>query len=129
MIKNTSFKSLIKKQVLLVEDNKLLRELGKDAMESCGVNVTTAESGYEAINLNFNNKYDLIVLDLKMPGLNGYDTLKQMKLNSRCPQVMALTGFAGTISENDLINIGFHSVLTKPYTIRQCFKSLCKALN
>lgn len=43
---------LLKRNVLLVEDNHILRELGKDSLESIGVKVTTAKNGYEAIGLN-----------------------------------------------------------------------------
>lgn len=116
------------KRILLVEDNLILRELGRDSLENCGVLVTIAKNGYEAIELNCKNNYDLVIMDLKMPGLSGFDALKRMQEKSNCPQVMALTAYAGEISGKSIIKAGFHSVLTKPYTINEYYKSIAGAL-
>lgn len=120
-------RKLCDKKVLLVEDNQILRELGRDSLESIGVTVTTAKSGYEAIKLNEKNQYDLVLMDIQMPGICGHEALKRMQEQHSCPQVMALTAHSGYLNEKDLIDIGFHSVLTKPYTVNQCYESITKA--
>jgi CheY-like chemotaxis protein len=72
--------------ILLVDDNLMLRELGKDTIESFGYKVTLAESGSEAIALSKKFYFDLIILDIRMPGLDGFETLKKLKTNPNCPK-------------------------------------------
>jgi CheY-like chemotaxis protein len=119
---------LSKKNILLVDDNLLLRELGKDTIESCGFKVTLAQSGQEAIALSKKFLFDLIILDIKMPGLNGFETLRRLKLNPKCPRTMALTGYNDSFKNNSFINAGFITVLSKPYTVNECFTSITQAL-
>jgi CheY-like chemotaxis protein len=115
--------------ILLVDDNLMLRELGKDTIESFGYKVTLAESGSEAIALSKKFYFDLIILDIRMPGLDGFETLKKLKTNPNCPKTMALTGLNDEVKIEKFTMAGFKTVLSKPYTIQQCFNSITKALN
>lgn len=115
--------------ILLVEDNKLLGELGKDTIESCGFKVTLARNGYEAISLSKKFLYDLIILDIKMPGLNGFETLKRLKMIPKCPKAMALTGSTDEFQESFFKSAGFVTVLYKPYTVQQCLDSITHVLS
>lgn len=69
------------KKVLVVDDDPLLIRLVKEILKSQGYAVETAKDGIDAMIMVKNNKPDLIILDIMMPELNGYDVLKTLKFN------------------------------------------------
>lgn len=81
------------KRILVVDDNEAIRKSFTLALEDAAYSVDTAESGQKGIDLAKLNKYDLIFLDLKMPGMNGVDTLRELrKMDPKVP-VFILTAF------------------------------------
>lgn len=69
----------MKRKILLVDDEENIRLLYKEELEDEGFDVDLAENGYEAIEKVRMNDYDLVVLDIKMPGIDGIETLNQIK--------------------------------------------------
>lgn len=67
------------KTILVVDDEENIRFLFKEELEDEGYRVDLAESGYEAIEKVKANEYDLVVLDIKMPGIDGIKTLTEIK--------------------------------------------------
>ena len=61
--------------ILLVDDNDILRSLGKETLSLLGQKVDTASSGEQALQKSNEKRYDLIFLDINMPILDGYQTL------------------------------------------------------
>lgn len=124
------FTKLINKEVLLVEDTAINAMLMKKLLQKWGVLVDHVENGklaVEAVNLK---KYDIILMDIHMPEMNGYEATKIIKsthnLNSKTP-VLALT--ADTLTETDQDNITYFSgVLWKPFEIDKLYNALNKEL-
>ena len=83
------------KRVLVIDDDGGVRESFRAALEDAGYQVSTAENGVSGIESAQAERPDLVFLDLKMPGLSGVDTLKQ--LQDTCPRtpVYVVTGFYG----------------------------------
>jgi CheY-like chemotaxis protein len=69
--------------VLLIEDNKELIEMYRCQLENSGYHMELAENGAWGIKMAHERKYDLIVMDMVMPAMNGYDMLKQIKADSQ----------------------------------------------
>lgn len=124
------FTKLINKEVLLVEDTAINAMLMKKLLQKWGILVDHVENGklaIEAVNLK---KYDIILMDIHMPEMNGYEATKIIKstqnLNLNTP-VLALTADTLTESEQDNITY-FNGVLWKPFEIDKLYNALNKEL-
>ena len=101
-------------RLLIVDDEGDFRESAARYFKRIGFLVDEAEDGEEALNISLNRKFDVVILDIHMPGMNGLDALKKMVERDPAPKVIMLTG-GGTI-ENAVESIkhGAYDFLTKP---------------
>ncbi|HOP85176.1 MAG TPA: response regulator [Syntrophorhabdaceae bacterium] len=77
------------KKILIVDDEENIRILFKEELEDEGYAVDLASNGFEAIEKVKNNSYDLVVLDIKMPGIDGIQTLNEIKkINTNQPVIL-----------------------------------------
>lgn len=67
------------KRILIVDDEENVRMLFKEELEDEGYTTDLASNGYEAIEKVKNNSYDVVILDIKMPGIDGIQTLNEIK--------------------------------------------------
>ena len=81
------------KRILVIDDDEAIRKSFILALEGSAHRVDTAESGEEGIGMEKKNKYDLIFLDLKMPGLDGVETLRRLRKIDRDVPVYTVTAF------------------------------------
>lgn len=106
-------------KILLVDDNEAYTDSIMDILEDEGYSVQTANSGEQACAITGNNQFDLILMDIKMPGMNGVETFLKMKEQNPHVNVILFTAYA--LSE--LIQIayanGILAVLKKPLNIDQ----------
>jgi len=96
----------MKKNILLVEDDEFLHELYLDLLKSAGYAVTGAKDGATAYEKIKENTWDLVLLDVMLPGIDGFqilDKLDQDKVALKCP-VIYLTNLDST--DTDLIKLG-----------------------
>ena len=100
--------------VLLVDDEKDFAESLADRLILKSFNVKTAFSGAEALNLIKDNDFDVIILDVLMPGKSGIETLKEIKMLKHIPQVIMLTGHATIEAAIQGMKIGAYDYLMKP---------------
>ena len=101
-------------RLLIVDDEGDFRESAARYFKRIGFLVDEAEDGEEALNISLNRKFDVVILDIHMPGMNGLDALKKLGERDPAPKVIMLTG-GGTI-ENAVESIkhGAYDFLTKP---------------
>ena len=83
------------KNILVIDDENAIRRSFELSLESTPFQVTTAESGQKGIDLFNSGTYDLIFLDLKMPGLNGVQTLTELRKMNRSVPIYIITAFHG----------------------------------
>jgi len=83
------------KQVLVIDDDEAIRKSFILALEDTGYSIDTTESGGKGIKLFERNKYNLIFLDLKMPGLNGVETLRELRKLDDNVLIYIITAFYG----------------------------------
>lgn len=103
-------------RVLAVDDDSATREFLSSALTTLGATASTAESGASALEACSRDRPDLVLIDLKMPGLNGLATIRQMKMSSelRDVPVVAISGSATSTSEADALAAGAMRLLEKP---------------
>ena len=86
-------------------------------MQALGTDLTIASSGHEALELCDSQTYDLILMDIQMPEIDGIETLQRLKSSGRqVPQTYAFTAHAGEEDREKFLDLGFAGVLTKPIT-------------
>lgn len=103
------------KKVLVVDDNKLNLKVATRLLTPYNLEIVTSESGFDAIELLKNNKYDLILMDDMMPKMSGTETLKEIQKNELYDgPVVALTANALTGMKEKYIELGFTDYLAKP---------------
>ena len=108
-----------KKTVLFVDDEKMILEVGSLMLQRLGYNVLTTSNGQEAIEIFKNNKVAFVILDMRMPGMNGDEVCLQMKKIKPKIKILLASGYVGFYSEDYLISIGFDAFIKKPYDLRQ----------
>jgi two-component system cell cycle response regulator DivK len=108
-------------RILVVEDNRLNMELVTDLLEVAGHVVRQATSAEEGIAKAFADPPDLILLDIRMPGMSGLDAVRALKGHqaTRCVPTVALTAQAMKGDEQVALDAGFDSYLPKPIDTRR----------
>ncbi len=108
-----------KKRILIVDDDTEIRELLEFDISSSGYYVDTASNGMEGLNKALNNKYDLIILDVMMPKMNGFDVCKNIRQAKINIPILMLTA-KGTIGDKtDGFESGADDYLVKPFDIQE----------
>jgi DNA-binding NtrC family response regulator len=98
--------------------NKILvRTVLASELEGEGYQVTTAEDGQEAINILGSNSFDLILLDIKMPNVDGFEVLKFAKGRQPGTKIIMLTGFADLKNAIESKKLGAEDFVSKPYDL------------
>jgi DNA-binding response OmpR family regulator len=112
-------------RVLYAEDEEVMRTLVSDQLKEEGYDVTTAEDGQAAVEVMQKEKFDLVLLDIKMPRLDGIDVLKFMKDQQLRPRVVMLTGVEDVSIAISCVKLGAIDYVTKPFsleTLLECVK-------
>ncbi|MGB1258217.1 MAG: response regulator, partial [Thiolinea sp.] len=109
--------SLIGGKVLLVDDDEMNRFFGKKLIESLGVDVEVADNGESALELLQEQRFDLVFMDISMPGMDGYETTRAIRANHRLADlpVIALTAHAIMGERERCMAAGMNQYLTKPF--------------
>ncbi|MBW1921613.1 MAG: response regulator [Deltaproteobacteria bacterium] len=104
-------------KILLVDDEVTFTENMAKLLNARGYRVTTANSGDEAIRMLEKENFDVVVLDLKMPGMDGLTTLKEIKKLDLFTETLILTGHGSIDSALEAVKLGAYDYLTKPCEI------------
>lgn len=105
--------------ILVCDDEDYQRELLAGFFKNLGYSVTTAASGKEAIEKNRTMGFDIAILDLKMPEIDGIETMKQMKSIDPQTYFIILTGFGTIESAVQAIKLGAYDYLSKPIDLNK----------
>jgi two-component system alkaline phosphatase synthesis response regulator PhoP len=104
--------------ILIVDDEENIIELGRLYLENEGYQVETANDGLEALQKFETSKPALIVLDLMLPGLNGWEVCKKIRATSEVPIIM-LTARTDDVDKIVGLELGADDYMTKPYNPRE----------
>jgi signal transduction histidine kinase/DNA-binding NarL/FixJ family response regulator len=126
------FKSLGKVRVLLAEDNEVNLFLTQSLMENWGFSVDTAVNGQEAVDLACQHSYDVVLMDIQMPELNGIDATRLIRnladhQKANVP-IIALTANAFPEDYKHYLSNGMNDYLSKPYKENALFRKIAANL-
>ena len=108
---------MIGARILLVDDEVVFTNNMSKLLTNRGYRVTGVNSGDSAIRELEENDFDVVVLDLKMPGMDGITTLKEIKKLDLFTETLILTGHGSIDTAMDAIKLGAYDYLTKPCEI------------
>jgi len=104
--------------ILVVDDEMLIRNVIKDYLENEGYEIFEAENGLEAIRVFKEEKIDLIILDIMMPKMDGYETLKELRKLGETPVIM-LTAMKEELDKLHGFDLGVDDYVTKPFSPKE----------
>ena len=113
--------------VLVVEDNKDLLNLLDINLSDQGYSVYTAENGITALDMYHTHNPDLIVLDVMLPKMDGFDVCKKIRSEDRAIPILMLTAKAEEVDKVLGLELGADDYMTKPFSIRE-FLARVKAM-
>jgi DNA-binding response OmpR family regulator len=114
------------KNILVVEDDTDLRNQINKILTILGINVDEAKDGKEELNKALNNDYDLVLCDVKMPRMDGYKLIEELK-KAKEKKTMPFIFITSNIDREQIrqgMNLGADDYLTKPFTIEELTKSI-----
>ncbi|VAW68384.1 BarA sensory histidine kinase (= VarS = GacS) [hydrothermal vent metagenome] len=115
-------------EVLVADDNAINRKLISTLLEQHGVIISEAKDGNMALEMALNNTYDLILMDIRMPGLNGIEVTRKLHagMPDSTPPIIAITAHAMPDEQKTFIDAGMDACITKPILDYQLFELLNK---
>lgn len=104
--------------ILIVDDEEPLRTLLKSELEQYNFDIDTAENGEIALKKLRDKRFELTILDIRMPGMDGLEVLKIIRNENLSDKVIMLTGVDELKIARDSLQMGANDFLTKPYEIK-----------
>jgi len=124
---NNDISVLANINVLLVEDNKVNQIIATKLLEKLNINVTTAEDGLIALAKAKQQDFDIILMDMQMPNMDGLTATKEIrKLDIAQPAIIALTANAFSENQLDCYNAGMNDFLSKPIDFTKLTQTLIR---
>jgi FixJ family two-component response regulator len=114
--------------ILVIDDEKIIHESCARILRDQGYEVDAAMNGAEALQKLKEKRYNLVLSDIKMPGLDGVQTLEQMKQHAPEITVIMFTGFASVETARTTMKLGAFDYLPKPFTPDELLSTVQKAL-
>ena len=117
-----------KPSILVVDDELIVRDSLSDWLAEDGYNVATAKNGTEALSMVRKRDWDVLLVDLKMPGLSGLEVLSKVKeINPNIP-VIIMTAYATVDTAVEAIKSGAYDYITKPFNPEEITLTLKKII-
>ena len=129
IIYDVDYVALENREILIVEDNKINQMITKKILEKNKMKCLVADNGTDAIALVKQHHFDVVLMDIHMPGISGIEATQEIrKFNKQLP-IIALT--AVTIDENldDFYQAGFNEIIPKPFKTEEFFEKIYRTLD
>uniref|UniRef100_UPI0040498B17 ATP-binding protein n=2 Tax=Flavobacterium sp. TaxID=239 RepID=UPI0040498B17 len=119
---------LVNKRILLVEDNKINQIITKKIIETKQMITDIAENGEDAVMMAKSGSYDLILMDVHLPGINGTEATELIReFNTEIP-IIGLTAISLNENRENLISFGMNDVITKPFDVEHFYFTIANYL-
>lgn len=116
------------KNILIIDDDKEIRSVLSSILMSEGYEVITAGTGKEALKKIGTHSPDLVLLDIKLPGMNGMKVLEEIKQRDKKLIVIMLTGYGDIKDAVQAIKMGAFNYITKPFENEEILVNINEAL-
>ena len=113
--------------ILIVEDDMDIQELLREFLKEAGYEVTSASDGIEAMDMFAKNKYDLILLDIMLPKIDGYGVCELVRKQSQVPIIM-LTALGGEEEQIRGLDLQVDDYITKPFSVPILIRKIAAVL-
>lgn len=117
-----------KTHILVMEDDQAISAALDMILTEAGYDVDVAETGEAALELFEQKEFDLIIADLKLPGINGMEVIRQVKEKKPEMEVIVITGVGTQPIAEEALELGAHDFLPKPFTDDQIKTAITEAL-
>lgn len=117
-----------KTHILVMEDDQAISAALDMILTEAGYDVDVAETGEAALELFEQKQFDLIIADLKLPGINGMEVIRQVKEKKPEMEVIVITGVGTQPIAEEALELGAHDFLPKPFTDDQIKTAINEAL-
>ena len=115
-------------RILVVDDEQAVRDLLSKTLTMADYDVDAADDGPSAIEKMRAVEYDLLITDLKMPGMDGLSVIREARRLSADLRVIIITGYSTEASAIEAINLGVSGYLTKPFRLPRILAAAARAL-
>lgn len=116
--------------ILLVEDNEMNTLLASAIIERTGAAITEADNGMDAINILKKSNFDIILMDLHMPLMNGFETTRHIRENlALSTPIIAITANIINGEEKKCLEAGMNGFISKPYTEKDLLDKIAATLS
>ena len=114
-------------RVLVVDDEERMRSIIRKELERKGYRVDEAASGKAALEAAEQQSYDVVLLDLRMPGMTGLEALARFREIPPAPEIIIVTGFGTIDTAIEAMRLGAYHYVTKPFKLRELEINIRKA--
>lgn len=105
----------MRKKILVIEDEKNIAELERDYLEANGYEVEIAFDGKSGLDRALESDFDLVILDVMLPGIDGFEVCRQIRKNKECP-VLMVSAKKDEIDKIRGLGLGADDYITKPFS-------------
>jgi|WetSurMetagenome_2_1015567.scaffolds.fasta_scaffold373304_2 DNA-binding NtrC family response regulator len=119
--------SQISKRVLVVDDDDILREFLDQALTAVNIKVKSVNNAYDALDLLSNERFELVITDIQMPGMDGWELATNIKKSSPETPVILMTGMQME-QVKKIKNSSYDFILYKPFSLKQLETTVTKYL-
>jgi CheY-like chemotaxis protein len=111
-------------KVLVVEDNKINQMVTKKILEKSNFKSTIVDDGYAAIEAMGKEHFDVVLMDINMPLINGFETTRMIRKKGFTTPIIALTAFAKDEITEEALSVGMNDILIKPFEASKLSKMI-----
>lgn len=117
------------KKVLVVEDSPDNQVLAQLYLSKSGASVQFADNGEEGVSKATDEKFDVILMDIQMPIMDGYSATSELRRKKVNTPIIALTGYAMKEDQERCLSVGCNDYISKPFDQNKLIKTILKNLN
>lgn len=128
-LNENEYNTLENRHILVVEDNKINQMITRKILEKRKIKCQVADNGMDAIKMVETNEFDVVLMDIHMPGISGIEATQEIRKFKPDLPIIALT--AVTIEENidEFFRVGFSEIIPKPFKTEEFFEKIHRTLN
>lgn len=116
-------------KILVVEDNKINQSVTKRIIEKNNCSCFIVDDGYQALEILNKETFDVILMDINMPLMNGFETTRKIRSKGINTPIIALTAFAKDEITEDAVSVGMNDIMIKPFEPLSLFKVINDQIN
>ena len=116
--------------ILVAEDNYINQKLIRDILALQGYECDAVASGLETLDAISKKKYDLILMDIQMPGMSGEEAMRDIQKThgKNSPKIIALTAYAMADDRQKFMSIGMDGYISKPFRIKELMSEIVRVM-